>query len=374
VRRTDPSRPAKVPHLSFVHGRRGVDSCLSRQSGVEVFVRQPGILASNLGKMPWALGLAVGILAPNAWGQSATTMTARELAKQGIEAYDAGRYQEASTILLQALDVVEVPTLAVYAARALTKQGKLVLAAEVYLRGMRLRPTSDWQPVQKEMQQTAATERQALLGRIAKLHIAITGAQPADVTVTLDGTKLPTALLRVEQMVDPGTRHVQARRGSEVVDEEVMLREGQIRSIELHFKQTAVPLGSDASPSAVASNSSPSQDSSPASSSGIRPIITYSALGVGAAGIVLGSVTGLMAVAKRSSLKNDGCVDNECYTDQQGEIDSYDTLRTLSTVGFVVGAVGAAAGITLLLTAPEPGEPNLALELRPGHAQLSGSF
>lgn len=81
MRRTDPSRPAKVPHLSFVHGRRGVDSCLSRQSGVEVFVRQPGILASNLGKMPWALGLAVGILATNAWGQSATTMTARELAK-----------------------------------------------------------------------------------------------------------------------------------------------------------------------------------------------------------------------------------------------------------------------------------------------------
>jgi hypothetical protein len=35
------------------------------------------------------------------------------------------------------------------------------------------------------------------------------------------------------------------------------------------------------------------------------------------------------------------------------DLDAFRSLRTVSTIGYVVGGVGIAAGVTLLLTAPE---------------------
>ena len=99
-------------------------------------------------------------------------------------------------------------------------------------------------------------------------------------------------------------------------------------------------------------------------------------IGVGGAGILFGTVTGLMAVSSRSDLDAHGCLDNGCYVDQKDDVDSYNALRTTSTVGFVVGFVGAAAGVTLLLTAPE--SPNSGIEthawLGLDSAGVAGSF
>ena len=77
------------------------------------------------------------------------------------------------------------------------------------------------------------------------------------------------------------------------------------------------------------------------------------ALGVGGVGLVVGGITGVMAMGKASDL--DGkCPDGKC-TDPalQSDIDSYKTLGTISTVGFIVGVVGVGAGVVLWLTAPK---------------------
>jgi hypothetical protein len=73
-------------------------------------------------------------------------------------------------------------------------------------------------------------------------------------------------------------------------------------------------------------------------------------VGVGAAGAVLGTTTGIMALSHQKSL---GCDGNGCpaTTDDQ-DLSRGNTLRTLSTTGFIVGGVFAAAGVGLLLTAP----------------------
>jgi hypothetical protein len=94
-------------------------------------------------------------------------------------------------------------------------------------------------------------------------------------------------------------------------------------------------------------------------------------LGVGAMGVGLGTTTGIMAVSRQSKLKDD-CPDNVCIG-QANRVDTFNTLLTLTTVGFVVGGVGAAVGTTLLLTIP--GEKNrIGLVLSPGQATLEGSF
>jgi len=76
-------------------------------------------------------------------------------------------------------------------------------------------------------------------------------------------------------------------------------------------------------------------------------------LGVGGAGLVVGAVTGVMVFSKKAQLDKGDCVGSVCGPTERSNVDTYMTLRTVSTAGLVVGAVGVAAGVTLLLTAPK---------------------
>jgi hypothetical protein len=50
-------------------------------------------------------------------------------------------------------------------------------------------------------------------------------------------------------------------------------------------------------------------------------------------------------------------------------------MRNISTAGFIVGGVGAAVGVTLLLWTPKPQyEPRMALWLGPSSAGVKGAF
>ena len=78
----------------------------------------------------------------------------------------------------------------------------------------------------------------------------------------------------------------------------------------------------------------------------------FVAFGVGGAGLVLGAVTGFLAMSKHSDLSN-SCTNGNCPATSQSDVDSYHTMALLSTVGFVVAGVGAAAGVVLLVTQPK---------------------
>jgi hypothetical protein len=62
----------------------------------------------------------------------------------------------------------------------------------------------------------------------------------------------------------------------------------------------------------------------------------------------VGIITGAIASSKHSSLAS-GCPNGVCPPSQYDNLDSYHTMTLVSTVGFVVAGVGAAAGVTLLL-------------------------
>ena len=76
------------------------------------------------------------------------------------------------------------------------------------------------------------------------------------------------------------------------------------------------------------------------------------ALGAGAAGLLVGGVTHVMARGEQSDLE-DVCEGDRCPPRAQSDIDRYERLWQISLAGFVVGGLGAAAGATLLLTAPQ---------------------
>ena len=90
--------------------------------------------------------------------------------------------------------------------------------------------------------------------------------------------------------------------------------------------------------------------------------------------MAFGTVTGIMALSKKGTLDSSGqCHDNSCPTTQHTQVSSYNSLRPLSTVGLVVGAVGATAGVTLLLTAPKHKEA-VSAWVGPASAGVAGSF
>jgi hypothetical protein len=106
---------------------------------------------------------------------------------------------------------------------------------------------------------------------------------------------------------------------------------------------------------------------------------SYVGFGVGAAGLILGSITGGIAVGQESTLKKN-CTDGVCRsTDDKSTLDSFHTMTTLSTVGFVVGGVGVAAGAVLFFMSPSSSSSStksgwIAPTIGPGTIGAVGRF
>ena len=97
--------------------------------------------------------------------------------------------------------------------------------------------------------------------------------------------------------------------------------------------------------------------------------------GVGLVGLGVGAFFGVKSMSKKS----DG--DAECKlaggtcTDAGMALrDDAITAGTLSTVGFVAGGVAMAAGVVLVLTAPESGASVVAMQMAPGGVEVVGRW
>src|SRR5512145_1840098 len=146
----------------------------------------------------WLSGFAITMTASAVgWCQTgAARSTARELAKEGLLAFEGGRYGEALEKLGEAYQVVRVPTLALRKARVLERLGRLVEASELYLEATRLSIEGADPVVQTQAQADAVREREALLPRLAKMAIEIDGIVGDGLDVTIDGHRMPSALFR----------------------------------------------------------------------------------------------------------------------------------------------------------------------------------
>lgn len=339
---------------------------------------------------------------------------ARELANAAKDDFDAGKFEEAGSKFQRAYEIAKVPTLAVWAARALVKRGKLVAASELYRQAVLLAPNDLWVGnSQQEAQADAEKELAQLQPRIPKLRIRVEGAVATDVDVAVDGARMATALLGIDLPTDPGKRRIVGKRGTDVVEQTVELAEGERKETVVEFNtvstlvpQLAQPVEAVPSPPVVVqpvasraaetagpvpSVQAPASDvrgtglaTTPAlsmteesrsvsTSGGAQRTWGWALAGVGAAGLLTGIVTGVV-VMSNTGLRND-CPNGTCASSKGGSADTYNLMRNISTAGFVVGGVCAAAGVTLLLLSPghESG-PRLALWLGPSSAGVKGAF
>lgn len=305
-----------------------------------------------------------------------TKSAARKLAEEGLWLYDAGDYASALERFDAADAMVHVPTMELMAARCLDKLGRLADSAERYLAVSRVELAGDASKAQRVAQANAVKERAALLPRIPTLQIDV--AQSDDLSVTLDGKFVPAARLRVKRPVNPGHHRVEATRGAELAAQEIDLAEGAAVVVRLAPKPSGAAAASATESGAAAADATAS-GAAPAGGErgGAQRVIGVAAIGVGGAGLVLGVVTGILAVDKQSSLDSKGCESRICPATLADEVQSYGTLRALSTVGFVGGLVCAAGGATLLLTAPRRSAPAArawASWIGPASAGVGGVF
>jgi hypothetical protein len=323
------------------------------------------------------LVLAFGRPAFAAEDDAATRSAARKIALDGIAALQRGDAEQAMQKLEKAYRLLRVPSVALWSARALAKRGFLVEASERYQETSRLEGQQGEVAIQAQARKDAAAELEELMPRLPTITVSVEGANSAEVKLTLDGVELPSALSGEERPVNPGEHRVVGVAGAEEVSERVMLAEGQKQAVTLRFvKQQAAVAPAEALPP-------PKPDETPAavgSSRKTRRVLSYVALGIGGAGLVVGGITGALVLRDKKKFdENANCRDGMCLQSEADEVNAFRTLRTVSTVGFIAGGALAATGVVLLLTSGAPAEPGrdhaaLRLTVSPSAVALSGRF
>jgi hypothetical protein len=275
---------------------------------------------------------------------------ARDLAAEGVDAFQAGSYEAASSKLERAFTILRVPTLGLWSARALAKTGKLVEASERYLLVTRLDAGGGDLALQNQAKVDAASEREALQPKIASLTIDAKGAS-AEATYALDGAPLSSALLGVKQPANPGRHTIEARDAGRVLKREITLTEGQRLPVLLELEQAVPAPPGESAPAAAATGAPPvpspqtDNDASPGLPAGF-----WVGVGVTGAGLLTGGIAAALAAQKKSDLN---CPNNVCAADQRDDVDAYHRLGTISTIGFVAAGVGAVTTGIFFFTRPK---------------------
>ena len=312
----------------------------------------------------------------------ATRAAARKLGSAGLNAFQEHDYATASDKLGKAFHVLQAPSLGLWSARALEKLGKLVEAQERYVKVTRLEIDGGDAEVQKQARTEAATDLAALSPRIPSIVVQVEGTSPSEVSVTVDGTALLPDLVGEAWPVDPGPHHVVGTHGTERKEADVTVAEGEHPSTVLHFGvgptvAAAGPAAQSVEPTQPTSGapepaSPPTRDSKPASP---QRTIAWVTLGVGAAGFAVGAVTGVLTLVDRGGLhQGSDCYGTSCNSQAADKVNSYNTMRTLSSIGFLAGTAVAATGVVLLLTAPRAQTVSAALVIAPSSAAIRGTF
>jgi hypothetical protein len=292
---------------------------------------------------------------------------AGSLADKGFEKFEAADYEAAIDLFGQAEARCHSPRLLVFLGRAHARVGKLLRAREL-LEQAANEPVTRRSPASfREAQVEARKDLEVLKPRIPVLQALFTGVSAEDLKLTLDGAEVSPADLQRGQELDPGEHTLAAEApGFEPAERHLVLREAVVERLEIALR----PIETDSPP--------PPPPPVPEDSPSIAPPLL--AFTVGAIGIGVGVATGLVSANTVSDIKS-RCEGNQCLKSDAPAADRAAVYGTVSTVGFIVGGVGVATGIVLLVvrsggeSEPSGGAAaHLGVEVGPGSIRLKGTF
>lgn len=315
---------------------------------------------------------------------STDSATAQALFDQGKRLMKAHNYPEACPKFEESAHIVGHSGTLLNLADCYEKQGRIATAWSTFLNAAAAANRSGHAGREAE----ARARANALASQVPQVVITVSGGDKiSGIEVTRDGAAVGQAQWGEAIPADLGSHIVKASAPRYKAWETTILvqKKGEtvrveVPTLEAIAEPTPAPTPAPAvAPVAIATTgtvvpSAPNERSVWAEL-GTSRTIALVAGGIGVAGVAVGSVFGLMSKSKHDEAEQH-CSGSSC-SDPQG-VDLRAEARTrgnVSTVAFIVGAVGLAGGATLWLTAPRPTEtPGPQVGMTPGGILLKGAF
>jgi hypothetical protein len=278
-----------------------------------------------------------------------------------LDAFDKQKYSEAIDLLNRAERLMHAPVHLLYIARAYVQLGKLVKAREIYLDLSRENLDKAAPRAFKDAVQSGQRELSEVEAKLPHVSVVVQGSASGEVRVMRDSVQIPRELLGIPHPVDPGEYKFQAfADGMESAAATVALTEGSKETVILTLRPSENKGGNaetatGGSGTATEGSLVDVRTDSPGTEgvSGLR-IGSYVGFGVGAVGIGLGIVFAIQSGNTRSNADDlfeqcsPGCTEEQKAIIGAEDSDA-DSQRNLAIASFVVGGVGVAAGVTLLV-------------------------
>jgi hypothetical protein len=321
---------------------------------------------------PILIFLAIRSAPSHAQGADAEMRTvARELARQGADAFEQRDYATALDRLTRAYSLFRAPTISLLQARALARLGRFVEALDKYEETQRL-PLGDEppDPFVKAVSE-AKDEAQQLRARVPRISIQVRAVHGRldGLSVHLDGKPVPSALLDVERPIDPGMHQVTVKANAY----DPVVRQAQLAEGDRVVLQIALDGPPKAQPADAPEPNAPAPDALPVSTNDAsqRQLFGWLGVGVGTVGLAAFAASGVMALQKKSDL--DAVCRPGCPPSAAQDIDSFRSMRTISYVSLVAGAASLGVGGYLLLSG-SPESAHIAVSVGPANASIGGAF
>lgn len=297
---------------------------------------------------------AAGLLgAPSAHAEPSASdrETARSMMAEGRELRDKGDMKGALQRFKTADTLMHVPTTGLEVAKAQVALG-LLLEARDTIAAIRKYPQGPNDPAPfNEARAKADDLDTAVEAKIPSITVTVGGTADGETpAVSIDGASIPAAAAGLPRKVNPGHHTVSARGSSGEASQDIDVGEGEKKQVQLVLSAGGTGMGAPAPPPAGnEENGAPKEPSTPDNRAHSPTTLTYVSGGAGAAGLVVGAITGILSLSGTSKVKSE-CPDKSCTTPQaQSNLSSANTMATISDIGFVVGLVGAGVAVTTLI-------------------------
>lgn len=330
-------------------------------------MRRPSLLLPLLAFLAFAAPLHVALAQPSPTGTATAAATpapddADRLFRDGNELYKQKRFADAEALFERAFAKKPAHDIAANLAYAEMNQGKLVEAAEHLAYAVRI-----WPPTGKDDKRQGAVDRLAKVKEgIATLtiEVSVPGAR-----VLVGEREVGTSPIAGEVFAEAGHVVVRVKReGHRDAETAVDVAKGGVETVKLTMEATPVVVAT-AVPTASASATTTVEPPAP------NRLPVYIAFGAGGAGLLLGAVAGGLVAAGNDELSKNCAPSGACPTSASGKLDSTRALSYASTAGFVLAAVGAAAGLTFILIESKPKKTTHAtVQVTPGFVSVKGAF
>jgi hypothetical protein len=289
----------------------------------------------------------------NADPSAADLDTARTLYKDALDLRKNGDEAGALQKFKGAYALTKSPVMGIEVAKSELALGKLVDAREQALEVDALPVTAKETKASADARGEAKKMAADLKTRIPSLKIRLVdvpyGTKP---NVTIDGASVPFEVLGEARSVDPGKHTVAASVSTESpATSDVQVAEGESKDVTISLKGHETSSGGSGgvmpnptptptpNPTPGPTTTTTSNNGGDTGGGGKTSSLVYIGATLTGVGIGVGAVTGIMAMSKASTVK-DECPNSTCPSSASSDLDYVKTTAAISTVGFAAAGVG----------------------------------